>query len=400
MGLRKSLHFIFQDNRVNGVCGASRLIGCYHLWPQVVPAPSTESVELMIGDEFVVLGTDSLWKFVTHEQAVLEVQDASSPAQAARRLRDLAVAHGCSTDVSVIVIKLNVFGMAPERKVKVRALRTIPEPVVSEDDDYGVEFTNIDDLLSDLDEEPPSTSSPVKMTKLAGKPDVKQVSKRPAAGPRQDFTADDLDRLVLSAVITPPSSPQSPTVQTTNIDDLIFDTSPTDLDTVITSLEAAHASMNGHKKPAPCKSHNPKPSHSFQQPDEHYPSRTLPKETTQKQPAGSEPNYPTRTIPRDASGWSDPTFEKAFEQTQSVPVLTSPRRPYSESDALGDHLALLNEAMSQLDREMNPRRHANINRRLSYVEHSYKQLTNDTYMSGSSFVQSASNTLDLDQWAS
>ena len=391
---------------MNGVCGASRLIGCYHLWPQVVPAPSTESVELMVGDEFVVLGTDSLWKFVTHEQAVLEVQNFSSPAQAARRLRDLAVAHGCSTDVSVIVIKLNVFGTAPERKVKVRALRTIPEPVVSEDDDYGVEFTNIDDLLSDVDEEPsatPGTTRPVKITKLADKPDVKPVSKRP--GPlQQDFTADDLDRLVLSAVITPPSSPQAPTVKTTNIDDLIFDNSPSDLDSVIANLEATHASVNGRTKPAPRKSHRPRPSPSSsrQQPEESYPSKTLPKEAAHHQHAESDPlNYPTQTIPRETSGWSNPNFEKAFEQTQSVPALASPRRPYSESDALGDHLALLNEAMSQLDREVNPRRHANINRRLSYVEHSYKQLTNDTYnMSGSSFVQSTTNALDLDQWSS
>ena len=387
---------------MNGVCGASRLIGCYHLWPQVVPAPSTESVELMIGDEFVILGTDSMWKFVTHEQAILEVQNVPDPAQAARRLRDLAVAHGCSTDVSVIVIKLNIFGKIPERKVKVRALRTIPEPVVSEGDDYGVEFTNIDDILSDIEEDHHSATTPVKVTKLAAKPDIKPVSKSP--GSKRGFTSDDLDRLVLSAVTTPLSSPQSPTVKTTNIDDLIFEDSPTELDSVIANLEATHASLNGHKKPTPRKSHNPKPSdvYSQKQLEEAYPSKTLPKEAgSHKQPTESESNYPTQTIPRDTSGWRNPAFEKAFEQTQSVPVLNTSRRPYSASDALGlgDNLALLNEAMSQLDREANPRRQGKINRRLSYVEHSYKQLTNDTYMTGS-FMQSTSNTLDLDQWAS
>lgn len=90
--------------------------------------------------------------------------------------------------------------------------------------------------------------------------------------------------------------------------------------------------------------------------------------------------------------------------SQSVPVLNGPQEGLL--DATGDpvekNLVLLNRTMSELDKEANPerpRKGAKIVRRLSYVEHSYKQLTNDVYSADS--LGHTQNTTDLlNDWLS
>ena len=196
---------------MNGVCGASRLLGCYHLWPQVIPAPSTESVELRVGDEYVVMGTDGLWKNMTYEQIIHNVQSIADPIRASKRLRDLAVAHGCTTDVSVIIVKLNIDRDPPKHSVlELKNLTPVDDDMSSdEDDDDDNEVTNIDDLISDSDDEEEEESEDDadaggRMTELA-------------AG-----YSGNIDQLILDAVRAPPGaeSNTSPMVQSTNFDDL------------------------------------------------------------------------------------------------------------------------------------------------------------------------------------
>ena len=356
---------------MNGVCGTTRLLGCYHLWPQVIPAPSTESVELRIGDEYIVLGTDSLWRFVTHDQVVHEMRNFPDPISAAKRLRDLAIAYGCERDVSVLVIKLNVFERgAPGSILKLRPQRTVPEPESTEDEEDDVQLTNIDDILSDTEEDtdPPNHGFGRVATVTSG------------------FSPDELDEMILSAISTPPTSPILPTVKSTNIDDLLMENSPSALDSAITKLEQEY--------------HHPGPAYTPKKKSHRHSHRhTQPAETV---------NYPVQTLPRDISGLRvkasppllNPPLKKdpfSFEQSQSVPALSDHRRHNSEGDPVDDHLALLNEAMSHLDTAANgPRNGTKLVRRLSYVEQSYHKLTNDTYSRSS--LQPTSNTLDLDQW--
>ena len=86
-------------------------------------------------------------------------------------------------------------------------------------------------------------------------------------------------------------------------------------------------------------------------------------------------------------------------------------------DHVNDQLAALNEALTILDDEEGgetggrgysvesierPRRRAGgkIVKRLSYVEHSYQRLTNDTYSTSSSLNKAIRNTTHLDEWVS
>ena len=206
-----------QDHRVNGVSSVSRLLGCYHLWPQVIPAPSTESVELRQEDSYIVIATDGLWKHLPYEQVVHQVQLISDPIQASKCLRDLAIAQGCQTDISVVVIKLNIGSAVPaqpERKLKPQ--KTIVEPEESEDEEEDAAITNIDDVITDSEED---------------EEDGEQTPTQDGAVDRSATVGDmeensELDQLVLSAVHSPTTSPFKPRMKSTNFDDIMEEDEP------------------------------------------------------------------------------------------------------------------------------------------------------------------------------
>jgi len=65
-----------------------------------------------------------------------------------------------------------------------------------------------------------------------------------------------------------------------------------------------------------------------------------------------------------------------------------------------EYLSALNEAMSALDSDSGPREPqygGKIVRRLSYVEHSYQQLTNNVYSEG--LAVGSANMADIDNWS-
>ena len=138
----------------------------------------------------------------------------SDPIQASKRLRDLAVAYGCSDDISVVVVKLRIdtgsrASMSSLKQVSV----TTPKAVVEEEEEEeepGV--TNIDDPISD-DEGTEKATIDLKLSKMV------------------DTTAqDNIDRMVLGAIGSPLNSvhiDSRPTMQSTNFDDLpLSDVSP------------------------------------------------------------------------------------------------------------------------------------------------------------------------------
>lgn len=91
---------------MNGLCGVSRLLGCYYLYPQVIPLPSTKSVTLPPYTNFLLIGTHGLWKYLTQKEIFKCLRSFRDPALCSKRLADLAVAGGCPLDVSVMVVKI------------------------------------------------------------------------------------------------------------------------------------------------------------------------------------------------------------------------------------------------------------------------------------------------------
>lgn len=271
---------------MNGVCGASRLVGVYHLWPQIIPIPSTESVELRAEDEYIIIATNSLWKYVTYDQIVHEVKSISDPIQAAKRLRDLVVAHGCSMDVSVTVVKLKIDSNPPIRSfTDLQALQSLLEPDAEEeedDDDPGV--TNIDDPISKEDME----------------------SERNHMLPIDSATQESMDRLVLGAISSPlgfngGQIKDGPMMQSTNLP--LSDESPTPVGTDSTPSDLPHrvaASESRGQQPlllGYAKQHD---------------TQTMPKQQQHQM----EMDYETQTMPSQARKSVGLETSLNFEQTQ------------------------------------------------------------------------------------
>lgn len=133
-------------------------------------------------------------------------------------------------------------------------------------------------------------------------------------------------------------------------------------------------------------------------------------------------DYEAQTLPKIASqARKSSGLETSFEQTQSVPTLQlkwtlqNSRDQGLSDESVSSQLQMLNKALTRLEEEgfssspgayhmesiERPRKRGGRiigggNKRLSYVEHSYKQLTNDTYSSDS--LRPVKPTPHLDTW--
>lgn len=309
--------FLSQDDRVNSCCATSRLIGCYHLSPEVIPAPSLSSIELSSSDDYIVIGSDSLWKHLSHEQVLEELNKYPVPTEAAKRLRDLAVSCGCRGDVSVLIVKLDL-----SNKRQSANLSTVQKVDESEDD---LEVTNIDDLLSDIEEEEegvPNSTAVVKSKKQSPR-------RRPQSGGSRPHSGGVMRR-------------QGQSSSESSVEDGATTRAPVTGHQSDTSIIPAYSEGELLSSSPPPQTRD-------------YPAVTLPR--------NNKPNAPRNT------GYE--ALKTSFEQTQSVPLLASSPEP------IDTHLVQLNSRLSELNEEMNPSRDRKDTKRMSYVKISYQQFNNE-----------------------
>jgi len=103
---------------VNAVSKSSRLIGCYHHHPHVIPLPSTTSIQLTEDDEFLVIANAPFWACISHREAVTQVRNVADSKMAAGKLRDLALAYGSKEEICIIVVRfLNSHFVPQHRKL-------------------------------------------------------------------------------------------------------------------------------------------------------------------------------------------------------------------------------------------------------------------------------------------
>ena len=138
------------------MCGVSRLLGCYYLYPQVIPLPSTKSITLPPYTNFLVMATHGLWKYLTQKEIYKCIRSFRDPNLCSKKLADLAIASGCPLDVSVVVVKITLGEDLVDSKNMVGRidLDSSIDMIQEEDEEEAMEMetntvTNIDDLLED-----------------------------------------------------------------------------------------------------------------------------------------------------------------------------------------------------------------------------------------------------------
>lgn len=98
--------FVTQSGRVNGELALSKSIGDCVLRPYVTWEPTIKSRTLRRSDEFIIIGCDGLWDYVSSQEAVRIVRSTlhlADPFLSATTLRDAAYSHGSTDNISVVV---------------------------------------------------------------------------------------------------------------------------------------------------------------------------------------------------------------------------------------------------------------------------------------------------------
>ena len=130
---------------MNDVCGVSRLVGWYNLWPHLIPLPDVNEMVLDLSDRLLVLATEQLWRVVPHAKAEEIVASSPSASCAARSLRDAALSYGCKGGISVAVVKFNskkmetLLSSRPEKKRPQSVRRSISLRIPEDTHHYRLE---------------------------------------------------------------------------------------------------------------------------------------------------------------------------------------------------------------------------------------------------------------------
>ncbi|GMR41970.1 hypothetical protein PMAYCL1PPCAC_12165, partial [Pristionchus mayeri] len=99
-----------ENNRIDGVTPHPRQIGLTYLFPSVIPAPVTVSVDISLTSSdthYLVIANESVWRVVPDEVMMFILSQSPNPHVSAKSVQDAAEAFGCAGNISIIVIRLS-----------------------------------------------------------------------------------------------------------------------------------------------------------------------------------------------------------------------------------------------------------------------------------------------------
>lgn len=98
---------LIMKSRVNGMLAVTRSLGDKFFDSLVVASPFTTSVEILEGDQFLIIACDGLWDVVEDHDACEMIKDIKDPHEAAKFLVRYALENGTTDNVTVMVVFLN-----------------------------------------------------------------------------------------------------------------------------------------------------------------------------------------------------------------------------------------------------------------------------------------------------
>lgn len=102
--IRSSEGWISTRGLVNDQVEHSRSFGCFHVFPAVNADPAVHVLDLLDDDEFVIVANGGLWQAMSYQAAVdIAWENREDPMLAAQKLRDMAIAYGCESNILVMV---------------------------------------------------------------------------------------------------------------------------------------------------------------------------------------------------------------------------------------------------------------------------------------------------------
>ncbi|KAI0047904.1 PP2C-domain-containing protein [Auriscalpium vulgare] len=103
--IRAAEGWVSPKGLVNDEVDVSRSFGFYHLLPVVNARPDVAAVTLTELDEFIIIGNNGLWDYVSYQTAVdIARSERADPMIAAQKLRDFAISYGAEGTTMIMVI--------------------------------------------------------------------------------------------------------------------------------------------------------------------------------------------------------------------------------------------------------------------------------------------------------
>lgn len=103
--LRDGNATLSQDNLIDGICLSTVSLGFSFLYPAVLPKPYQDTMKITEVDEFLIIGSRALWKYISPQAAVDNVRAIYNPQIAAKKLQDMVQSFEYSGNVSIIVVR-------------------------------------------------------------------------------------------------------------------------------------------------------------------------------------------------------------------------------------------------------------------------------------------------------
>ena len=103
--IREAGGFVSRQGKLNDVVDVSRGFGYTHLVPAMVAAPYISQIEVTDTDETILLASREMWDYLTPDFVVdCARSERGDLMRAAQKLRDLAIAFGASSKMTVMLI--------------------------------------------------------------------------------------------------------------------------------------------------------------------------------------------------------------------------------------------------------------------------------------------------------
>ncbi|KZO95643.1 hypothetical protein CALVIDRAFT_165556 [Calocera viscosa TUFC12733] len=123
--IKKAEEWVTPKGILKGDLKVSRAFGFYSRFPVVNPGPDIMKIQLSPDDQFLVIGNAEFWSYLKKDAAASIVRGHhmhGDGMSAAQELRDVALAHGASGNVQVMVVMLSDLFLSPS--LGVESMRT------------------------------------------------------------------------------------------------------------------------------------------------------------------------------------------------------------------------------------------------------------------------------------
>ncbi|KAF2670960.1 PP2C-domain-containing protein [Microthyrium microscopicum] len=112
--------YVSRQGKLNDVLGVSRAFGYIQHSPSMIAAPHTAHIQITDSHEMIILASQELWHYMSHDFAVdMARTERRDLMRAAQKLRDLAIAFGASSKLMIMII-----GVSDLKKKEALQVRT------------------------------------------------------------------------------------------------------------------------------------------------------------------------------------------------------------------------------------------------------------------------------------